>query len=57
MVYVLIMLMYVPSSYSAGLIATAEFASEQRCEAAAQVAKSKFDGWGSTLYYVCMPKS
>ncbi|UGY23763.1 hypothetical protein HU675_0038420 [Bradyrhizobium septentrionale] len=54
--YILIALMYVGSAHSAGSITTAEFADERSCVQAARAAKEKFDGWASTLYFVCVPK-
>lgn len=57
MAYILIMLMYVPSGHTAGSLVTAEFSNAASCQAAGDAAKSKFDGWGSTLYFVCSPKS
>lgn len=55
-VYVLIMLMYVPSVHASGSLGSAEFSDQKSCLSAASAAKAKFDGWGSTLYYVCEPK-
>lgn len=57
MAYVLIMLMYVPSAHTAGSITTAEFSNAAACQSAGTAAKKEFDGWGSTLYFVCAPKS
>lgn len=56
MAYVLLMLMWTPSMQTSGTVSSAEFSSLDKCEAAAQVASSKFNGWGSTLYHVCVPK-
>ena len=55
-IYVLMMLMWTPSMHTSGALATAEFTSKENCESAATIAKKKFDGWGTELYYVCVPK-
>jgi hypothetical protein len=55
-VYVLLMLMWVPSARSSGSIGSAEFSSLERCEQAAAAADKKFAGVVSSFYHVCVPK-
>lgn len=54
--YILLMLMWTPSMQTSGTVSAAEFSSLEKCEAAAVVAAKTFDGWGSNLYHVCVPK-
>jgi len=51
--YVLLVLMLNASSPS---LTSAEFNSLQNCEAAAALAKTKFNGASSALFYICVPK-
>lgn len=45
------------SSASTGMaVTTAEFASSEACEAAGRLAKSKFGGWATNVYWACAPK-
>lgn len=55
-VYVLILYAWTLSAHAGGGLGTAEFTSKDRCEAAAVEAKKKFDGFYSSMYYVCVPK-
>lgn len=55
-VYILLMLMWTPSMHTSGSIASAEFSSLERCQEAAAAASKKFNGFGSELYSVCVPK-
>jgi len=54
--YILLMLMWTPSMHTGGSVNGVEFADRPSCEAAAQAAKKKFEGWGTEFYWVCAPK-
>lgn len=54
--YILLIFMWGAGDHSSNPVTAVEFQSQDRCEAAGQVAKAKFSGWGSTLYYVCVQK-
>lgn len=55
-IYILILYAWTISSHAGSGMATAEFTSLDKCTAAAQQAKAKFDGWQSEVYFVCVPK-
>jgi hypothetical protein len=55
-IYILLMLMWTPSVHTSGAVGSAEFTSLEKCEQAAKAAASKFDGFGTSLYHVCVPK-
>lgn len=54
--WILLMMMWVPSTHASGAVTSAEFSSLVRCEDAAHEAEHKFNGFASTLYYVCVQK-
>jgi plastocyanin len=56
MMYVLIMLMWVPTAHTVGVTSSAEFSSRETCMAAGNAAKKVFDGYVGTFYFVCSPK-
>lgn len=55
-IFILILYMWVPSVHAGGGMATAEFSSLEKCEAAAAAAKKTFDGYSSISYHVCVAK-
>ncbi len=55
-IFVLILYAWTISTDAGGGVATAEFSSLEKCEAAAAASAKAFNGWQSQMYHVCVPK-
>jgi hypothetical protein len=56
MTFVLIIYAWTISMHAGSGIATAEFSSEEKCQAAAKASAGEFNGFYSKMYWVCVQK-
>lgn len=54
--FILLLVLYTPSSTSGLAVTSAEFASKTACEAAGKTASRELPGFFTSVRFVCVPK-